>query len=262
MIIVLQVAGVVAALIGVLTLYYGIPVKEFSFGNTLILVGTISLCTGAILFALSVVALELRMMARRLASTRPAQDSRAKPSLPPFPASAGAPVDAGSPTLEQPPPMGGQVEPTRAPPVPEAAPPPKPKRNLLFQSSMRRDRDRPEAQPAEPVPPLPSAEAGVTPPPSFENAWPKPDRMRGSETSQRRASRASATPAGQSAAAGTAPSPQQPEGQAAVTVLKSGVVDGMSYSLYSDGSIEAQMPEGMMRFASIDELRAHLDHRP
>ena len=47
-----------------------------------------------------------------------------------------------------------------------------------------------------------------------------------------------------------------------MTVLKSGVVDGMAYSLYSDGSIEAQMPEGMMRFASIDELRAHLDQRP
>ena len=49
---------------------------------------------------------------------------------------------------------------------------------------------------------------------------------------------------------------------APVTVLKSGVVDGMAYSLYSDGSIEAQMPEGMMRFASIDELRSHLDLRP
>jgi hypothetical protein len=51
------------------------------------------------------------------------------------------------------------------------------------------------------------------------------------------------------------------EEQPPVTVLKSGVVDGMAYSLYSDGSIEAQMPEGMMRFASIDELRAHLDQR-
>ncbi|MCJ9705732.1 DUF308 domain-containing protein, partial [Bradyrhizobium sp. SHOUNA76] len=49
--------------------------------------------------------------------------------------------------------------------------------------------------------------------------------------------------------------------QPPVTVLKSGIVDGMAYSLYSDGSIEAQMPEGMMRFASIDELRAHLDQR-
>jgi hypothetical protein len=55
--------------------------------------------------------------------------------------------------------------------------------------------------------------------------------------------------------------PGAPAEQTAVTVLKSGVVDGMAYSLYSDGSIEAQMPEGMMRFASIDELRAHLDQR-
>ena len=47
----------------------------------------------------------------------------------------------------------------------------------------------------------------------------------------------------------------------AVTVVKSGVVDGMAYSLYSDGSIEAQMPEGMMRFASIDALRSHLEQR-
>ena len=55
--------------------------------------------------------------------------------------------------------------------------------------------------------------------------------------------------------------PAHSEDQPEVTVLKSGVVDGMAYSLYSDGSIEAQMPEGMMRFASIDELRAHLDQR-
>jgi hypothetical protein len=51
------------------------------------------------------------------------------------------------------------------------------------------------------------------------------------------------------------------EDQPAVTVLKSGVVDGMAYSLYSDGSIEAQMPEGLMRFASLDELAAHIERR-
>jgi hypothetical protein len=62
----------------------------------------------------------------------------------------------------------------------------------------------------------------------------------------------------ETATARQAPTADQPP----VTVLKSGVVDGMAYSLYSDGSIEAQMPEGMMRFASIDELRAHLDQRP
>jgi len=37
------------------------------------------------------------------------------------------------------------------------------------------------------------------------------------------------------------------------------VVDGMAYTLYSDGSIEAEMPQGTMRFASITELRAYLD---
>ena len=58
-----------------------------------------------------------------------------------------------------------------------------------------------------------------------------------------------------------APPARGEEPPAGATVLKSGVVDGMAYSLYSDGSIEAQMPEGMMRFASIDELRAHLDQR-
>jgi hypothetical protein len=42
-------------------------------------------------------------------------------------------------------------------------------------------------------------------------------------------------------------------------VLKSGVVDGMGYTLYVDGSIEAELPQGTLRFASIDELRSHLE---
>src|SRR5438132_965728 len=34
----------------------------------------------------------------------------------------------------------------------------------------------------------------------------------------------------------------------AVTVLKSGVIEGMAYTLYSDGSIEAELKQGMVRF--------------
>ena len=45
----------------------------------------------------------------------------------------------------------------------------------------------------------------------------------------------------------------------AVAVLKSGVVDGMGYTLYVDGSIEAELPDGTLRFTSINELRAHLE---
>jgi hypothetical protein len=50
------------------------------------------------------------------------------------------------------------------------------------------------------------------------------------------------------------------EGAAAeVSVLKSGIVNGMQYTLYSDGSIEAQLPEGTLRFGSITELRQHIE---
>jgi hypothetical protein len=44
-------------------------------------------------------------------------------------------------------------------------------------------------------------------------------------------------------------------------VLKSGVVDGMGYTLYVDGSIEAELPQGTLRFASINELRNHLSKK-
>ena len=45
----------------------------------------------------------------------------------------------------------------------------------------------------------------------------------------------------------------------AAAILKSGVVDGMGYTLYVDGSIEAELPQGTLRFASINELRSHLE---
>jgi hypothetical protein len=51
----------------------------------------------------------------------------------------------------------------------------------------------------------------------------------------------------------------QQQKPAPVSVLKSGVVDGMAYTLYSDGSIEAQLPQGILRFGSITELRNHIE---
>jgi hypothetical protein len=44
-------------------------------------------------------------------------------------------------------------------------------------------------------------------------------------------------------------------------ILKSGVVDGMAYTLYADGSIEAKLPTGTVRFGSIAELRAHIESK-
>lgn len=58
-----------------------------------------------------------------------------------------------------------------------------------------------------------------------------------------------------------APSPAAVEPAAAVPVsaLKSGVVEGMAYTLYSDGSIEAQLAQGKLRFSSITALRDHIE---
>jgi hypothetical protein len=52
------------------------------------------------------------------------------------------------------------------------------------------------------------------------------------------------------------PEPAEPR---SVAILKSGVVDGMAYTLYADGSIEAKLPQGTVRFGSIAELRAHIE---
>jgi hypothetical protein len=45
----------------------------------------------------------------------------------------------------------------------------------------------------------------------------------------------------------------------AISILKSGIIDEMAYTLYSDGSIEAELPQGTMRFSSIAELRGYLE---
>jgi hypothetical protein len=161
------------------------------------------------------------------------------------------------------------------PELDEPAPIDKPRRNSLFASSSRKERERgaprssdlsaADARPARPPDMVPASEPSESPRPSFEDAWPRPERPRLSDAASRRGAR---TPSRFSEAnAGAAGGPAYPSAAArseerpAVSVLKSGVVDGMAYSLYSDGSIEAQMPEGMMRFASIEELRAHLDQR-
>src|SRR6516164_2884668 len=86
----LMVAGVVALLAGLLSILFGIPVKEFSFGNTLILSGCIGACTGLILLGLSAVVAELKLIARRLAAApRSAADARVRAALPQ--ASSGGP---------------------------------------------------------------------------------------------------------------------------------------------------------------------------
>jgi hypothetical protein len=281
MMIMLLIAGIAVLAAGLLAVAFGIPVKEFSFGNTLILAGAAAACTGVILLGLAVVVRELQNIARRLGPANPREVARVRsePQLPVAAANQPSPEasEGAEPALKQPrsappaPPWQEEVaarDRGRVDGAPEATPEPaavtKPRRNLLFSSSSRRERERAgdpaAADPAPaPVTPPPAKEAA---PASFEDAWPQSDRARSDALRRPRTPSTFAEP-NASAPAPERPGPTAPsEEPAPVTVLKSGVVDGMAYSLYSDGSIEAQMPEGMMRFASIDELRSHLDQRP
>jgi hypothetical protein len=56
------------------------------------------------------------------------------------------------------------------------------------------------------------------------------------------------------------PASSPPDAVRPAAILKSGVVDGMAYTLYADGSIEAQLPQGTVRFGSIAELRSHIEN--
>jgi hypothetical protein len=294
----LMIAGIAVLAAGLLAIVFGIPVKEFSFGNTVILAGVIAACTGAILLGLSLVVRELQNIARRPGSNAPAT-SRASAERPPAAGSGDPPAGDGFPFDRDRPATPDGAEPAKSssspgsptpwqeevatrdrgrsrgdaapePAPPEPAPATKPKRNLLFSSSSRKERERAlAAQPPDPAKPEPGpapaapAPAAAEPAPvTFEDAWPQSERARSDALRRPRTPSTFAEPA----AAAPAPAPERPairsEEPPPVTVLKSGVVDGMAYSLYSDGSIEAQMPEGMMRFASIDELRSHLDQRP
>ena len=272
------IAGIGCLLAGLIAIGFGIPINEFGLGNTLILAGAVTACAGLIILSLWVVVRELKSVVERLGAG-PALDWKSNappPAALPRPAiedpAGGEPGVAGvggpppvppAPWLEE---AAGRDRPRQeptSPPVPEPASA-KLRRNLMFSSTSRRERAQgrtgdPSATEPRPEVSVPPMEINEPPPATFEDAWPKSERARSADTPPpRRAPRTAQT---FSEAAATRPAPVV-EDQPPVTVLKSGVVDGMAYSLYSDGSIEAQMPEGMMRFASIDDLRSHLDQRP
>ncbi|MEH6950151.1 hypothetical protein V4R08_02180 [Nitrobacter sp. NHB1] len=290
----LVVVGIGVFVAGLVTVAFGIPVKEFSFGDTLIMSGAVVSCTGLIMVSLSLVVRELRAVADRLRFAAEAADRggdhRGGDLRVPIPpgrgiedthpplwdadrAAPGAASDpTGTPSVRSPPWQVETFTRDRAAAVPDvAAPEPpessdapsplKPRRNLLFASSMRKERERAMAERsglAGLSPPAPATHAPDLEgprPPSFDDPWPRSERSR--PEPGRASSVASSARARIERTSGF-----HGQSASAVTVMRSGVVDGMAYSLYSDGTIEAQLPEGMMRFASIDQLRAHLDQGP
>lgn len=279
--IVLLAAGVGVSVLGLLAIGFGIPISDSSFGNALLIAGVVILCTGLILTGMWFVGRELAGIAKLLAqgeraplpdtlSIRPSTSSASvfptpsasEPTFAPVPAApAAATPDSAVPApwadeaaarakgrtlAPEIPPVA--IEPVEAPPLPPATPDRPARRNLLF-ATRRRDKSEQSTEASLPKPAL-EAEPRM----SFDSAWPTSSKpANGKEDPAESASEAGAAQ----------PARTEPAAQAVdVTVIKSGVVDGMAYTLYSDGSIEAQMAgEGMVRFASLDALRTYLDQR-
>jgi hypothetical protein len=323
--------GVFAFVAGLVMIGFGIPINEFSFGNTLISAGTTASVGGLVIIAVGTAVGQLRRIAGMLADPANARvplpldelepaaarkgaglGPAVAPAIPPAPGrgpqrpkerslerSSERPIDREVPdpfAIEpEPAPFGERADQSFAAPSlrnpdeaalavdddislsprhPQGAPAPA----AMPPGSLDRTSDSfdwrvpppapspsalgaPGAQGAPPPRPQPANfdanPAARSQPGNFDAMWPAESK---------------AAKAPSSGAPGAAPKPEpklepkpdalkraEPEKPRTVAILKSGVVDGMGYTLYVDGSIEAELPQGTLRFASINELRSHLE---
>jgi|tagenome__1003787_1003787.scaffolds.fasta_scaffold20967349_4 hypothetical protein len=294
MYLILLILGVIATLAGGAMIAFGVSNNAFDLGNTLIIAGTQAFVGGLGLIALSEAVRQLRRIAESLMA-RPvgrmpradesfeSASSDAEPAAPriPFPPRpeprhrAPSPAMQPEPRLDIAPGLGAAEEPMDAPPpaftrnhAPERRvvseydeAPLSPKAEPRFAAARDEKDDLSEGLLATafsrldiPLRPgaAPPAEAPEQQQEPFESMWPSERKAADAEPAQARPETPEAEP-------GIEESQEQAEEPYAVSILKSGMVDGMAYTLYSDGSIEAEMPQGTMRFASIMELRAHLE---
>jgi hypothetical protein len=295
--VILLVLGILITGAGVVTIGYGISIYEPSLGNALLIAGTTMFSAGLILIGLAAAVGQLNEIARALRGPRPAARTQGRPPEPgALPAAtvrvppAPAPVPARA--QQPPPPMKPKVEERVGEPASaEGGAPVSASAIERLRSSLARkpvDPQENEAAPLAPPPPEPAVPLapivaakgtnGATPPAgaeageepkkapldflfrgkqreapsdSFETVWPKRGQRKDDQAPAKESPKRSWPP---ETAAAEEEEPRQP------AILKSGVVDGMAYTLYADGSIEAQLPQGTVRFGSIAELRAHIEN--
>ncbi|MEP9378792.1 hypothetical protein ABLE91_18900 [Aquabacter sp. CN5-332] len=243
--------GFLLALAGLVIMALGVAIFVSSFGNTLIATGAVSLSGGIVIIAVALVLKELRELSGRLdavlaVGTLPA--SRA----PAFPAAERA-TDL---MVED---EDGMVEEDIEPELPAEAPP----RAFPPPPSFPRPRgaERPVAPPAfEPAAPLPEALKRGRVLGRAPEGEAFTSRMRPLDAPAPEANEPEPAPLPPRAFTPPARQPEPPAPPAAPepSVLKSGIVGGMAYTLYSDGSIQAELPDGTLRFASLQELRDHV----
>ena len=310
--------GALAVVVGVVMIGFGVPVNEFSFGNTLIISGVTAVVGGLIVIGLGVVATQLQRVGEMLAMWTPIRPGQPDDMFQTAPGLRNAPGQARAPFPPKPKLDTGHQEPPAPEPEPRIEPsatePAMPDLPLeepvlapapSFAPMLRNPEEPPvtveddvSLTPPHPMaamargPATPGFAAGPAdealkseeperfetkldvpwrpvPPPSrqppplhFDAMWPEPKSAKSPAPPDLKPT-SEARPA--SPVLPRRPEPEfvgqhsSSEPPRSVAILKSGVVDGMGYTLYVDGSIEAELPQGTLRFASINELRAHLE---
>jgi hypothetical protein len=252
--VILLALGLIMALAGVALVGSGIATNAAALGNTLIVAGMIAMVGGLVLIGLASAIGQLRRIEQALA-VRPLP--RALGSEPAAPAPhVHTPLVPPSPVAK----ARFQPEPPAPPPEPAVEKPPAAERDQLAS---------PEPPP-DGIPQPATSQRLAEGPPRRPQAQPRSELVAEKNVDAVRSSdRAAEAPPGADARISAIEAEPADQAEAAwapaatdeVQIFKSGVIDGMAYTLYTDGSIEAELAQGTVKFSSVDELRAYLAAR-
>jgi hypothetical protein len=279
MVVLLLLLSIIAIAAGMFGFGLGIPVKDTTFGAAVVVSASLAITGGFILLGLTVAVAELRrvlqagmrqMRAERF-ETGGLDARRREPRLT-VPGAGGGTPSGGTPGGTS----GGSrgevsahVIPTRFDTADQVEPPRKPA------GEEKRGVPDPLNARASPSPAFQAAAAnGADRTPSIQApAVSPPERLDTIRPSDHRPAEMTETspPAEAPPSAGAGPgeekSPPESPAEAAlpgavrpVRILKSGVINEVTYTLFSDGTIETQTPKGTQHFGSIDEFRRHLEN--
>ena len=258
MVVLLSFLGLIAMVAGMFGLGLGVPVRDTAFGAAVLVSASVAITGGLILVGLAAAVSELRRVLRAgMRQTRPPErweaergqgaGQRKEPRVG-VPGSRGADVDDVTPTKFD----ERQPRERLRPPAPEGRLPSEAGnvQGYAFSTAFDRAGSEPRGTSAAPL-----SE-------KFDKIRPSEHRTPDREGLEQRAetSPRAGTAAGEVKSPPLSPAETAaPAGIRPVRILKSGMIDDVAYTLFSDGSIETQAPDGTLRFASIEEFRKHLE---
>jgi hypothetical protein len=231
--------GIVLALIGVGAIAAGAPswALGLGLGSSLIQSGSIGLVGGFLLVGIGFVLRALEDLSRRIDQVSGVSAPAPAPARPAAPLPASRPRREPPPSRREPPLVTREEYEEPAEEVDEGAVAPRPRARAWPPATDARPLDARTGERSRPPAPEPPA-AG-------RGEFPDPRRSRFAP--ERRPEPA---PEMRSQRGGGA--------DGSTVVVRSGIIHGMAYTLYADGSIEAELPIGTVRFASIEELQDHV----